>query len=92
VKQKLRAYAQSIRGVDVAAYQGCVDSGKAAEIVRADQRLGAAAQVRGTPTVFINGTMLPGLRSPADLHAAIEQAVRTTNQAGNAATKTGGTE
>jgi protein-disulfide isomerase len=53
-----------------------VESGQTAELVQKDQRLGATAQVRGTPTVFINGTPLPGLRSPEQLHAAIEEAIR----------------
>jgi protein-disulfide isomerase len=33
-------------------------------------------QVRGTPTIFINGKQI-GLQSPAQLHAAIEDAIKS---------------
>jgi protein-disulfide isomerase len=74
VQEKLLEFAKSIPGVDVAGFTKCVESGRTAETVRKDQTLGASVQVRGTPTVFINGKPLPGLRSPEQLHAAIEEA------------------
>lgn len=76
VKDKLLELAQSVPGLKVAEYQRCVDSGQTAELVQKDQRLGTTVQVHGTPTVFINGAPLPGLRSPEQLHAAIEDAVK----------------
>ena len=91
VKEKLAAYAESIHGLDPQAYRRCVDSGRSLEIIQGDQQLGNAVQVRGTPTVFVNGTMLSSLRSAGDLHAAIEQAVRGDRHA-RATTANGGTE
>jgi protein-disulfide isomerase len=76
VKDKLQDYAQDITGLDLPAYKSCVETGQSLEAVRKDQRLGASAQVRGTPTVFLNGKPLPVLQSAAQLHAAIEEALR----------------
>ena len=76
VKDKLLEFAQAVPGLKVAEYQHCVESGQTAELVQKDQSLGTSVQVRGTPTVFINGNPLPGLRSPEQLHGAIEEAVK----------------
>ncbi|MCX6616712.1 MAG: thioredoxin domain-containing protein [Acidobacteria bacterium] len=81
VKDKLQDYAQSTTGLDLPAYEGCVETGQALEAVRKDQRLGASAQVRGTPTVFLNGKPLPVLQSAAQLHAAIEEALQAAKGA-----------
>lgn len=81
VKDKLQDYAQSITGLDLPAYEACVETGQALEAVRKDQRLGASAQVRGTPTVFLNGKPLPVLQSAAQLHAAIEEALQAAKGA-----------
>jgi len=74
VQDKLLELAQSVPGIDAAGFKKCVASGQTVETVKKDQTLGASVQVRGTPTVFINGKLLPGLRSPDQLHAAVEEA------------------
>jgi len=74
VQGRLLDLALSLPGVNSANFKKCVDSGEIAETVKRDQSLGASIQVRGTPTVFINGKLLPGLRSPEQLHAAIQEA------------------
>jgi protein-disulfide isomerase len=76
VQSKMLEYAQSIPGLDLAVYKRCVETGQSADAIKKDQSLGASYQVRGTPSVFVNGQRLPGLRSGEQLHAAIEQALR----------------
>ena len=47
-------------GVDGAAFDQCVDSGKHAAHVREDYELGGAMGVNSTPTVYVNGRPLIG--------------------------------
>jgi len=47
-------------GVDGAAFDACLDSGKYLEQVEADLQAGARLGVSGTPAVFINGRPLEG--------------------------------
>jgi protein-disulfide isomerase len=45
--------------------------------VAADQKLGSARGVTSTPTIFINGTVLPATSlNPTDLSAAIDAALK----------------
>lgn len=55
----LEAYAAEV-GVDVAQAKAFVESGKAKEIIQADQALAAKVGARGTPAFFINGVNLSG--------------------------------
>lgn len=53
--RRLKAMGASL-GLDTAAFDACVDSGRHAATVRADEVLAQQYGVTGTPTVFINGT------------------------------------
>jgi len=79
VQDKLAEFAQAVPELKMADYKKCVESGQSAQTVQNDQRLGAAVQVHGTPTMFLNGKQI-GLQSPAQLHAAIEDAVKSPVQ------------
>lgn len=47
-------------GLDGAAFDACLDSGKHAANVRADMALGEKMGVNSTPTIYINGRVLIG--------------------------------
>jgi protein-disulfide isomerase len=79
VQDKLSEFAQAVPGLRMADYKKCVESGQSAQTVQNDQRLGTSVQVRGTPTMFLNGKQI-GLQSPAQLHAAIQDAVKSPVQ------------
>ena len=50
----LESYAAAI-GLDEAAFESCLDSGRFKEFVQRDQRAAQSAGARGTPTFLING-------------------------------------
>jgi predicted DsbA family dithiol-disulfide isomerase len=58
-------------GLDVTAFNACLDSGKHAETIRKDKEEASAAGVTGTPTLFVNGRILLG-NQPAELKALID--------------------
>jgi len=59
-------------GLDQSSFDICLDSGRFAETVSADLRLGQGVGVSSTPTVFINGRAVMGA-APYDVFAEIVQ-------------------
>ena len=53
-RSDLENYAAAI-GLDEAAFEGCLDSGRFKELVQRDLRAAQSAGARGTPTFLING-------------------------------------
>jgi protein-disulfide isomerase len=64
-------YAREL-GLDEAAFRGVLAGTKYELKVARDQADGAAAGVRGTPTFFVNGKVLSGVPTYADLKALID--------------------
>ena len=56
---RLKMYAQEI-GLDMTAFNRCLDSGVKYKEVQADHDAGASQGVEGTPTWFLNGQKMPG--------------------------------
>ena len=58
------AYAFAVQaaalGLKADSFNQCLDSGKYASKIQADQKEGSAAGVNGTPAFFVNGRMLSG--------------------------------
>ena len=65
-----------VDGLDVAALEACLASGRGLEAVRADVARGQALGVSGTPTVFVDGTEVRGTYS--EVAAAIDAALAET--------------
>jgi len=70
---RLRAMATSA-GLEVAAWDACRATGQQQTAVRAETQQGVANGVNATPTLYINGEAIVGLRTAAELGAKIEAA------------------
>lgn len=68
---QLKSYAVQV-GLDAAAFNACLDSGKFATEVAEDFQAGIDANVGGTPTFFINGYQLSGVVSEEVFRHAID--------------------
>lgn len=60
-------------GLDQKSFESCLKSGKYKEVVQQDLQAGSQAGVNGTPTFFINGEFLSGVRSDADFARIIDR-------------------
>jgi protein-disulfide isomerase len=58
-KEDLLGYARDF-GLDLKAFESCLDTGKYSQEVQKDMNDGSAAGVKGTPCFFINGIYLSG--------------------------------
>ncbi len=67
-------YASTL-GLDVDQFQKDLDDPKWTQKVQRDMADGAVLGVRGTPTIFVNGVVLPQL-SPEALESSIESALK----------------
>ena len=57
-----KAWAKEI-GLDTAAFNDCLDSGKTVSEVQSDQQAGSGVGIRGTPGYIINGQLVSGAQS-----------------------------
>ena len=70
-------------GLDEAAFTSCLDSGASAARVRTDAQAGKDHGIYGTPTFFINGTILVGPQSLQKLEDALAgKAANVTSSSG----------
>ncbi len=74
-KDELKRYARDL-GLDTAAFDTCVDSGKYMNVVQKEMDEGRRLGVRGTPSIFVNGQYIPRGALWPDLQQAIEQALK----------------
>ncbi len=73
-KDKLIGFGQEL-GLDMTAFEQCVNSDATVARVQADTEEGSSFGVRSTPTFFVNGQPLVGLQSVEEFRTAIEQAL-----------------
>lgn len=74
----LKQYAQDL-GLDTAKFNACYDTRAKKSVVDADVKEGTAKNVQGTPSFFLNGTLLQ-FSSYADLEGIIRAAAGGTKQ------------
>jgi protein-disulfide isomerase len=70
----IKAKAVSLK-LDADKFNGCLDSGRYAERVKADRREGATVGVSGTPAMFINGRFISGAVPYADLAKILDDEI-----------------
>jgi predicted DsbA family dithiol-disulfide isomerase len=76
VKQKLVEFAARINSLDQRAFQSCMDNELSLGLVFRDMNLAAANDVNATPTLFVNGHRISGVKDAAQLRGVIEDAAK----------------
>ncbi len=84
-EQALKKYAADL-GLKTNEFDTCLDSEVSATIVRKDMQEAMQAGVQGTPTYFVNGRIVKGMKSSEDFKNVIDQALRQTQKAAKQAT------
>jgi protein-disulfide isomerase len=74
VKDKLLEYARQVKGLDLMNFQDCLDNQLSLGLVLKDVNLASANNINSTPTLFVNGSRIPGVKDSADLRRIIEEA------------------
>ncbi len=74
-RDQLIGYARRL-GLDVPGFTQCFDGGRFLDAIAIDQREGLAAEVRGTPTFFINGLKVVGEPPLEEFRDAVQRALR----------------
>lgn len=77
IDKYLSAFAESL-GLDVAAFDDCMDSRKYRDRVRQDELDAIQANISATPSFLINGTLLEGAQSLAAFEELIEAELAQT--------------
>jgi protein-disulfide isomerase len=76
---KLKRYAKEL-GLDEQSFVKCLDTGRYSKKVEEDTIAGAVLGARGTPTFFLNGTLLVGAQPFKVFEPAIEKAIREASR------------
>jgi len=63
-------------GLDTAAFNECLDSGKNAEEIQKDYQDGISYGVQGTPAFYVNGLLVSGAQPFASFQAVIDAALQ----------------
>lgn len=74
IKSKLVEYAKVSKKLDMQSFQQCMENEMSLGLVLKDMNLASAYQVNGTPTLFINGRRLQGVKDAAELRQLIAEA------------------
>src|SRR3989344_2589058 len=85
--ENFKIWARSL-GANGEKFDTCLDSGKFADVVKADADYGQSIGVSGTPAFFINGKMLSGAQPYSVFEQAINAALGTGNTAWNSVAPT----
>jgi predicted DsbA family dithiol-disulfide isomerase len=74
INQKLAEFSAAIKGLDQPVFQSCMDNQLSLGLVFRDMNLASANDVNATPTLFVNGHRMSGVKDAAQLRAVIEDA------------------
>ncbi len=76
VSEKVTALAASIPTLDQTKFKECVDRQMSLGVVLRDKDLATHSGVTGTPTIFVNGRIIPGIGNAAEFHKLLENAIQ----------------
>jgi protein-disulfide isomerase len=82
VKQKLSEYAQNTKSLDTKSFQACLNNEMSLGLVFRDMNLASTNKVDATPTLYINGHHVPGVRDAQQLRDLIAEAKKEATQTG----------
>lgn len=74
LREKLTEYASENRSINLTAFKECLENELSLGLVFRDMDLAAANNVSGTPTLFINGSRIAGVKDIAQLCRLIQDA------------------
>jgi protein-disulfide isomerase len=76
---RLRAFAKAM-GLDTNKFNSCFNASSTADKVTKDEALGKTYNIRGTPSLFVNDTLVNNPLDYNTVKAAIDEALKGTNQ------------
>lgn len=84
LKQKVATFAKGVKGLDFSEFQNCQENQMSLGLVLRDMNMASANNVAATPTLFINGHRIQGIKGAADLRELIADAdAERTSQSGS---------
>jgi len=82
VKSKLEEFARAVPGLQMTDFQNCLQNEMSLGLILRDLDLASANSIDATPTLFINGNRITGIKDAAQLRQLIREAEKESNQAG----------
>ena len=78
--EQIKELAAGVPRLDMERFQDCLNRQMSLGTVVRDRETGKRVGVVATPTVFLNGTQIPGVRSGAELHKYLSDALRENRE------------
>jgi protein-disulfide isomerase len=82
IHRKLLEFAQNAKSLNFQQFQSCLDNQMSLGLVLRDLNLAEANSINGTPTLFINGERIQGVRDAAELRRLITEAEKRSGREG----------
>lgn len=78
IQSRLGEFAKAVPGLDLKRFQTCVANKETSAAVREDIKFAANNEISGTPTIFVNGFQVKGVRSVEQLREAVRHHLAVT--------------
>ena len=75
ISARISGIGAGIPGIDQTKFKECMDRQMSLGVVLRDKDLAQHSGATGTPTVFVNGSMIPGMGGAAEFHKLLESAI-----------------
>lgn len=82
IKQKVNGFARGIPTINFSQFQACMDTEMSLGLVFRDLNLAAANNIDATPTLFINGYRISGIKDADQLRQLIADAEKKAKKIG----------